>query len=424
MIQVFNLYSIQRSFRTALGIILLLFTTSDSLAQNKDLNYYLNTAIKTSPLLNEYRNQILSAGIDSAILRTVYKTQVSANTSGSYAPVINGYGYDYALSNGRTVNALLTVNKSIIGNRNIKTLIQSINLINDSLKVAGAVSKQDIKRTITAQYITSFADQQQMEFNREVYDLLKKEEGILRKLTRGNVYKQTDYLTFFVTLQQQKLQLRQSAIQFKNDYATLNYIAGIRDTSAVKLDEPKISLEQQATVESSIFYKQFAVDSMRLVNNKRVIDLNYKPKIGVYIDGGYSSSLAAEAYKNFGTSAGFTLSVPIYDAGQRKLQYRKNSIEEKTRSYYKEFFFTQHQQQIAQLTQQYSETQNLFNQINEQIKYTRSLIEVNSKLLITGDVRIADYIIAINNYLNTQNLLRQTNITRLQLVSELNYWNK
>ena len=123
-------------------------------------------------------------------------------------------------------------------------------------------------------------------------------------------------------------------------------------------------------------------------------------------------------------SAGFSLSIPIYDGGQRKLQYRKISLEEETRQNYKAFFNTQYRQQIAQLNQQINENDKLMPQIMDQIKYSESLIKVDTQLLQTGDVKIADLILAINNYLTVRNLKTQTIVSKLQLINQLNYWNR
>jgi hypothetical protein len=84
----------------------------------------------------------------------------------------------------------------------------------------------------------------------------------------------------------------------------------------------------------------------------------------------------------------------------------------------------QYKQQIAQLNQQINENENLLAQIKEQMKYSESLIKVDSQLLQTGDVKIGDLILAVNNYFTIQNLLTQTTISRLQLINQLNYWNK
>jgi hypothetical protein len=129
-------------------------------------------------------------------------------------------------------------------------------------------------------------------------------------------------------------------------------------------------------------------------------------------------------YKNFGTSFGFGVTVPIYDGHQRKLQYGKINIEERTRGNYKSFFLSQYKQQIALLTQQLNATEELIGEINDQIRYSESLIKVNKQLLETGDAKIADYIIAFGNYLNAKNLLTQNHVNRLQIINQINYWNR
>jgi hypothetical protein len=57
---------------------------------------------------------------------------------------------------------------------------------------------------------------------------LDEEDTLLRKLTQNNVYKQTDYLSFLVTVQQQELATSELQIQYEYDFATLNYLSGWR----------------------------------------------------------------------------------------------------------------------------------------------------------------------------------------------------
>ncbi|MFK5282637.1 hypothetical protein ACI3PL_24040, partial [Lacticaseibacillus paracasei] len=72
---------------------------------------------------------------------------------------------------------------------------------------------------------------QQVDFFREGLDLLHKEELIFKKLTTSGIYKQTEYLTFVVLVQQQDLQLIQFRNQYKNAYRNLNYLCGVTDTA-------------------------------------------------------------------------------------------------------------------------------------------------------------------------------------------------
>jgi hypothetical protein len=406
------------------SIILCALTCSVSLAQTYTLDHYLEIAKSNSPLLKDLHNQVAANQIDSLRLRAGYKTQINANSAGLYAPTVNGYGYSSAITNEHTLNALLSANQAIVSKKNINAQLDAISLLSQSIGNQAQISEQDLKKAVTAQYITAYGDLQQFNFNREVVALLSKEEELLKTLTRSNVYHQSDYLIFLVTLKQQQLQLLQSRLLYKNDFTTLNYLVGIADTSMVELQEPGIQKVLLPDAGSSIFFKQYKIDSLKLANSRQLIDFSYKPKTNIIADGGYNSDFMGQAYKNFGVSAGFTFTMPIYDGGQRKMQYHKLSLEEETRQNYKAFFDIQYRQQIAQLKQQISENENLLYQIDEQIKYSESLIKVDTQLLQTGDLRIADLVLAINNYLTIKNLRTTTTINKLQLINQLNYWNR
>jgi outer membrane protein TolC len=408
-----------------LFIVLLIVSGTMVRAQGpvKNLDYYLGQAKSSSPVLKDFENQRKTAGIDSLIVRATAKPQVTGTGTGLYAPVIHGYGYDEVLTNGQALEALLNVNYDLLNKKRINNQLEGIKIQSDSVKYAGQLSLFDLNRSIIDQYITAFASQQQVDFNREVVTLLDREEKLLKTLTRSNIYKQSEYLTFLVTLQQQQLNLKQAELQFKNDYATLNYLAGIADTTQVSLAEPKLQGEAFAG-DKSFFTKRFELDSLKNANLKNGIDLNYQPKLGVYANGGYNSSLMLQPYKNFGASVGFTFSIPIYDGHQRKMQYDKLALSSNTVSGYRDFFIRQQTQQINLIRQQITQTDALFGKINEQIRFSKGLIDVDSKLLHTGDLKVSDFIIAINNYLSAQNLLRQTNINRLKLINQYNYWNR
>jgi outer membrane protein TolC len=407
-----------------LSIVICAFTYSVSLAQTYSLDHYLELAKNNSPLLKDLQNQIASNQVDSMRLKAGFRPQVNLNSAGLYAPIVNGYGYSEAITNEHTLNGLMQVSQQIVSKNNINAQVQALTLITQSLTNASKISEQDLKKAITAQYITAYGDLTQFRFNQEIVDLLSKEEDILKDLTRSNVYRQSDYLTFLVTLKQQQLLLFQSRALYKNDFATLNYLAGVTDTTIKDLEEPKLEKLSQPDVTSSIYFHQFKLDSLKLVNSKQLIDFGYKPKINALADGGYNSDFMGQPYKNFGASIGFNFTLPIYDGGQRKLQYKKLSLQEETRENYKAFFDVQYHQQIAQLNQQIDENEQLIAQVKEQMKYTESLIKIDGQLLKTGDVKVADMILAVNYYLTIKNLLTQTVVSRLQLINQLNYWNK
>ncbi|MFA6246797.1 MAG: TolC family protein [Mucilaginibacter sp.] len=408
-----------------INLFLLFLTSATCLGQTKTLDDYLQQAVKNSPLLKDLNNQILSAQLDSVRIKAGFRPQVTASSAGLYAPVIRGYGYASAITNGQTLNGLVTVSKAFIGKDYLNAQFAGLGLQRDSLRNSIKLSEQDLRRTIIGQYITAYGSLQQQRFNLEIVDLLSKEENLLKRLTRSNVYRQSDYLTFLVTLKQAQLQLSQTRLQYKTDYATLNYLSGVADTAIFEIAKPELQKTISTTDRNaSIFFKQYQLDSIRLTNSRKLIDYSYRPKLSVFADGGYNSDLTAQYYKNFGTSVGFSVSMPLYDGGQRKLLYKKLSLEQETQRNYKAFFNNQYTQQINQLNQQIGEYDKLIAEINDQFKYSESLIKVDTQLLQTGDLKIADLILAVNNYLTIKNLLTQNTINRLQLINQLNYWSR
>ncbi len=393
-------------------------------AQSKSLDDYVNAALQNSPLLKEINNNILLTHIDSLRILAIYKPQVNGVSYNYAAPVVHGFGYDGAISNVYNVSEQVSATQLLVSKRNLQIQFNGIQLLNDSLAIAGKITEQDLKRTITAAYIAAYGSWRQYSFNKEVYDLLSAEDTILKKLTQVSVYRQTDYLTFLVTLQQQHLLITQAKTQYQSDFATLNYLSGLFDTTLISLDSPRIEIMQLPEMNASIFYQKFTVDSLLLRNAGQQIDLAYRPKVTLGADAGYVSSFVYTPLKNWGASASVNVIVPIYDGKQRKLSHKRLGILENTRENYRDFFATQYNQQIAQLTQQLNNTKTLIAETANQLKYVRALIVANGKLMATGDVRIADYVIAINNFLNAQNVVIQNTVNQFQIITQINYWNR
>jgi len=393
------------------------------MGQNKGLDYFLTQSLANNPRTTELQNLIFNNSLDSQLIFAGNKFQITGSGNAYYAPVFNGFGYDVAITNGQQLSALVALNKQIYNKRNLSLQYKSLQLQKDSLRLTAAISKQDIKKAVVTQYITTYGDQLQLAFNDEVIGLLANEEILLKKLTQKNVYKQADYLSFVVTLQQQQLARNQLLIQYKNNYATLNYLAGIVDTTTETLAAPDLDVMTNFDIAGSPFFLNYKNDSLRLLNERAIIEAGYRPKVSLFADAGYQSTFTISPYKNFGTSVGINLTIPIYDGHQKQLQYSKLNIEERTRQKQREFFSKQFQQQVQQLQQQLNDLETLNAPIQKQIDYLKTLMEVNGKLLETGDIRITDYVLALNNYITSKNLIVQNQIARYSVIQQLNYWN-
>jgi len=406
-----------------IGSFFLTAFTSGLNAQTTNLSYYINRSLENSPLLKDYQNQTIINQMDSLILKAAYKPQVNFTADGYYPPIVKGYGYDEIITNRGSYDALLTVRQTIIGKGNMKTRLNTYALENQSVQNTKKISEQDLKLAVTTQYITAYGILQEISFNEEIENLLKKEEVLLKKLTENTVYKQTDYLNFQVTLQQQQLLISQQKSDYKNNIALLNYLCGIIDTSFVRLEKPEITLLPSLPFENTLQFNNYQLDSLKILNSNALIDYDYRPKMDVFANAGFNSSFNYQQYKNIGASIGLSLAIPLYDGGQRQKQHNKLKASEQTRRNYQDFSRQQYRQQLEQLYQQLGQTESIINQAQGVIKSAQTLIDAYGKQMQTGDASITDYILSINNYLNAKHVVTQQTNNQLQIINQINYWN-
>ena len=185
------------------------FSEEASAQQTLNLDYFINVARSNNPILNDYSNQAFILKIDSLKLKSDYGFKLDGVVDATYSPVVNKWGYDITLSNAQSVTGIVKLSKEIIGKGNINSRKESYGLGIQQLVNESQITVQSLNRAITEQYINTYASQQQYQVISEVVHLLEQEDDVLSKLTQKATFKQTDYLSFKVTLQQNLLTLKQ-----------------------------------------------------------------------------------------------------------------------------------------------------------------------------------------------------------------------
>jgi outer membrane protein TolC len=401
--------------------LLVLFLTSGILVQAQSLDFYIQKGLENSPLLKDFRNQLLSGKLDSLLTQASYKPQVNQVSQAMYAPTAKNFGYDAAITNGANYSAVLNVvqplfNKKIKGNQ-----FRDISLSKHAIEADTQITTTDLKQGITSQFLTAYADYAQIQFNQSTFDLLKNEQVLLKSLADQGIYAQTDLMNLSISLTAQKIAIRQAFIQYRNSLAILNFICGIIDTSAVILTKPELTIRNQFNINNSPAMMKFKIDSLKNVNSKQLIDLNYRLQISAFADAGFMAVLPQNIPHNFGTSFGLNFSIPIYDGKQRKLQYEKTSLAENSRLDYQTFYTSQYKQQINQLNEQLKLTDELILSVRNQLTEQEKLITLYKIEIGKGLVRFLDFLNIVNNYTQTKNNLTVSEMNRLQIINQMNY---
>jgi outer membrane protein TolC len=389
-------------------------------SQTQTLDYYLKQGLQNSPLLKDYQNQINTLILDSSLIRATKKPQVDARAQLLFAPSFRLWGYDEAITNGGNYTSVIEASQSFFIRKALKNKYESLNIQKNSISNTSKISRNELKRLITNQYVSAYADYNDLQFNKTFLQLMNDEEYVIKKLVENAIYKQTDYLSLLIEKQTQEILVKQLTAKYIKDILTLNQLCGSNDTSFVALSLPSIEYLKPVDLSKSPLLMQYKIDSLAIVNQRSAIDAQYQPKLNWFADAGLNTS-PIETFKHFGFSAGVNFIVPIYDGRQKRLQYQKFTFSENTRSNYETFFKNQYNQQIRQLDMDLTAAQEITAQLDKQLTTANELIILAKAQLNNGNMQIADFINALKNYHKINRDLNQSRINTLQIINELNY---
>lgn len=393
-------------------------------SQVNTLDFYINQGLTHSPLLKEISNQISSNQVDSLLIKAGQRPQVNFSAGLYYAPIINGIGYAEPITNISSISSVVGVSQRIFNQKTLEVQYSKLGIQNQSLRISSKITEHDLKKAITIQYLAACSVSNDISFNRELLASSKEEELILIKLVDKGIYRQVDYYSFLVELKTQELALNDLLIQYRNEVSALNSLCGLSDTTYSKVVLPDLKVNSIANPANSPFFTRFITDSLKIQNEKLIVDRNYKPSVNWFSDAGLLNNIPRDIYKNFGFSIGAGLTVPIYDGHQRMLNYEKLKIAESTRSGYADYFKQQFNQQLKQLYSELKKTQEIIPGVSQQLEYAQIVVDQNKSLLNTGNISITEYVAALKNYISIKHNFSQYRIRILQIITEINYWNQ
>jgi len=404
-------------------LVILLFVSVPVIAynQSRTLDFYLDAGIHNSPLLKDFNNQINSALIDSLLIRSSQLPQVEGISQLLYSPAYRNFGYDEAVSNGGNYQGVISVTQNIFNKKILNNKFQSLAIQRQTADNESKISVADLKRVITEQYLAAYADYNELTFNKSFLEFGYKENEIVRTFVSQGLCKQTDYLSLQIETQTQEILVNQLASQFEKDLRQLNQLCGINDPGLYQLTLPEIKITSSQDINNLPLFIKYRIDSIRIENEKAAIELKYKLKMNWFADAGFLTSTPWNFYQHFGYSAGVNLSIPVYDGHQKTREKQKLSLDENTRSGYRNNFRNQYDQQIQQLNNELKSLRLMTTQLEKQLTTSEQLVNALRAQLETGIIQMTEYINAIKNLRYINKNLSDNRIRIQQVINGLNY---
>jgi len=416
-----------------------IFISSQFLMAQNNLNYYISSAKKNSPLINDNTNQSKANQFEAERLKAFYtKPQLSITANYIFSPIINldnnktkfeansagaeNYlGYDFAAANGGQYQALLNITQPLFNTQKLKVATDQVNVVSQINQNNIKITSHDLEKFVTDQYIICLQDSKQMSYSSSMLEILSEQKMIIKKLVESSIYKQSDLTLLNIEYNNFLLQYTTYTATYKRDLMDMNILCGINDTSFVTLSPINLSISESSG--ASLYNEKFRLDSLNLVASKNIFELKYRPQINLIGNTGLNAVYAPTIPNRFGVNAGFSFTYTLLDGKQRNINRNKTDVLLKSVTFYKDNFSTQNSVRkikILNELQTYSERIRISNQL---LTDYQTLLSQYKKEILIGQLSIINYVAILKNMAITQRDNAIIITQKEALINMYNYWN-
>lgn len=407
---------------------------------SKSLHYYIETAKENSPLIADYRNRTEIEQAELERLKAMYThSRLELNGDYLFVPIVSKdggraafkwnarsatdyYGYDLGESSG-SFHAGATWTQPLLGRSSYKVAQEQAKINTDMANNRIRMEEHQLERSVTEQYLLCLLDKAQIAFTDSVGTVIEHRIEIVQKLVENGLSKQSD-LHLLMIEREANAELHTAARQ---DYHThlmeLNLLCGIDDATDVALSDISQPVRLRNDREPSLFTEQYRLDSLNTVMSLRSFNLQYKPKLDLFVNGGLQVGDFSGWYRHFGLSAGVTFSWTIFDGRQKRLKERQAGWQQNTIRTYKENAEYQRNMRIKQCLSELGRYDERERALNNQLAQYESVLSDYGREMDVGQVSVLDYITVLRSKIQTERdrLLLRTN--KQLVIAAYNYWN-
>lgn len=425
--------------KTYIAAILLLIISGGLHAQQRDLNFYIEHAKSSSPLINKSKdgNKIISLDLRQ-VNSILAKPEINFVSGILFAPIISHdnnsnrfewvsggasdyEGYDLAMSDGGQYQAVVTLRQPLLAGSRLKSYADKAALSEQINENIIALTVHEIEQLVGYQYLLCLKSKKQADNSLLLLREMERQINIMKNLVQNAIYKQTDLMLLQIEVQNYRSEYKMYQSENLTDIYDLNLICGIRDTALVELldTDPLIN---SSIVGGSKFTIAYRLDSLNIVADQAINDLKYKPQLELFASSGLNA-VYLPALNRLGLNAGLTFSWNIFDGRQRDILREKSAVNLQTLEFEKEYLLTQNEIGKNKIISQIKAIDQRITLNEQQTDRYNELYSAYSKELSQGEASVMDFKNLMRDvYSNRQdNLLLK--LEKQLLINSYNYLN-
>ena len=198
--------------KTYILLLLLLFMNFGLIAQQHDLNFYLEQAKINSPLINKNKNENKIVSLDLQQINSIlYKPEINLVSGIMFAPIVshdnnsnhfewiskgatNYTGYDQALTDGGQYQSVVSVKQPLLAGSKYKSYEGKAGISNQINENNIALTTHELDQVVGYQYILCIKSKKLTDNSLLLINELDSQVKIMQKLVENAIYKQTDLM--------------------------------------------------------------------------------------------------------------------------------------------------------------------------------------------------------------------------------------
>ena len=414
------------------------FLSAHLYAQNS-LDYFVNEALKNSPLLQKQNNENNILDLDIKQFEKIYKSPtVNLNANVLFAPIIsndNGktrlqlvssgankyYGYDLGASNGGQYQALVSVNQPLFTKRHLAAQKNKVSIQKERYKNQVILTKLELKQTVTHQYILCLQTEKLIKNTQQTTVILEAQIKEMKPLVNAGILKYIDIKLLEIELQNSKIEQEGLTAEYQNNYNALYLLCGLQPVKTTELQNIDLQISKPV-LEKSLFDKSYQLDSLTIMAEQNINNLKYLPQVNAFGDAGLNATYLPTPNR-LGFSVGIGLTWNLFDGDQQKIKQQQNAIKLDNIIIDRNYFISQNTIRKQNLLQQIKNLDKQLKSLNEQLKDYQNVLDLYQAEIKEGLVSVLELKTIVKEITLKKQSIINLILSKQILINAYNYWN-
>jgi len=426
--------------RPLIIVLIVIISFFEHVYSQNSLQYYLDKALETSPLLKKQSNNNKIIDLDLKQFNAIYKSpKISLNSNVLLSPILSKdnnssklqlvssgstdyVGYDLGATNGGQFQALMSVNQPLFTNKYYNTQKNKATITKAKNENDVQLTKAEIAQIVTHQYILCTQSEKLKTNTQKIIQIIEDQINQMKPLVNAGIYKLIDLKLLEIELQNNQIEYERLNGEYLNNFSGLNLLSGIEATNLPKLED--IHLQLTAPLKKSgLFVNQFQLDSLSIQAEQKIFELQYLPKISAFGDAGLNATYLPKPNR-LGFSAGISLNWNLFDGHQKQYKNAQSQLFLSNVETDKQYFENQNTIRKNNILSQINNLDSQLILIDNQLTEYQKLLELYQIELKQSLVSVLEIKILIKDISIKQQVKTNTLMVKEILINSYNYWNQ